>query len=45
MSTPYWSGDGITLYLGDCLEITAWLEPACATDVRLGLLPNFHPMP
>jgi site-specific DNA-methyltransferase (adenine-specific) len=23
---PYWEGDGITLYLGDCREVTAWLE-------------------
>lgn len=23
--TPYWSGDGITLYHGDCREVTAWL--------------------
>lgn len=22
---PYWSGDGITLYLGDCREVTEWL--------------------
>lgn len=25
MSTPYWSGDGIALYLGDCREVTEWL--------------------
>lgn len=25
MSEPYWSGDGIILYLGDCREITEWL--------------------
>ena len=23
--TPYWSGDGVELYLGDCREIDAWL--------------------
>lgn len=23
---PYWSGDGVTLYLGDALEVTAWLD-------------------
>lgn len=22
---PYWQGDGITLYLGDCREVTEWL--------------------
>lgn len=25
MTAPYWSGDGITLYLGDCREITEWI--------------------
>jgi len=25
MTTPYWSGDGIDLYLGDCREHTEWL--------------------
>lgn len=25
MTQPYWQGDGITLYLGDCREITEWL--------------------
>lgn len=25
MSTPYYEGDGVTLYLGDCLEVTEWL--------------------
>lgn len=24
--TPYYDADGITLYLGDCREVTAWLE-------------------
>jgi hypothetical protein len=23
---PYFEGDGVTLYLGDCREVTAWLE-------------------
>ena len=27
----YWQGDGITLYLGDCREITPWL----AADVLI----------
>jgi site-specific DNA-methyltransferase (adenine-specific) len=26
MSAPYWQGDGISLFLGDCREIDAWLE-------------------
>jgi site-specific DNA-methyltransferase (adenine-specific) len=25
LTRPYWTGDGITLYLGDCREVTAWL--------------------
>jgi DNA methylase len=25
VTAPYWSGDGIELYLGDCREIDAWL--------------------
>jgi site-specific DNA-methyltransferase (adenine-specific) len=25
MTAPYWSGNGITLYLGDCREVTDWL--------------------
>jgi len=25
MTAPYYEGDGVTLYLGDCLEITEWL--------------------
>lgn len=25
MSAPYWSGDGITLYHGDCREVSEWL--------------------
>lgn len=23
---PYWQGDGVTLWLGDCREVTAWLD-------------------
>lgn len=26
MTDPYWSGDGISLYLGDCREVTEWLD-------------------
>lgn len=26
MTAPYWSGDGIDLYVGDCRELTAWLD-------------------
>ena len=25
MTAPYWQGDGITLYLGDCRAVTEWL--------------------
>jgi site-specific DNA-methyltransferase (adenine-specific) len=25
LTRPYWTGDGITLYLGDCREVTEWL--------------------
>ena len=25
MTVPYWTGDGIDLYLGDCREVTEWL--------------------
>ena len=25
MTAPYYEGDWITLYLGDCLEVTEWL--------------------
>jgi site-specific DNA-methyltransferase (adenine-specific) len=25
MTAPYYEADGITLYLGDCLEVTEWL--------------------
>jgi site-specific DNA-methyltransferase (adenine-specific) len=28
VTSPYWSGDGITLYLGDCREVTEWLAAA-----------------
>lgn len=26
MATPYWTGDGITLYHGDCRDLTDWLR-------------------
>ena len=25
MTAPYWSDDQVTLYLGDCREVTEWL--------------------
>ena len=35
---PYWSGDGITLWLGDCREILPGLDPvdAIVTDPPYG---------
>lgn len=38
MTTPYWSGDGISLYLGDCREIDAWLKAdVLVTDPPYGV--------
>lgn len=38
MSTPYWSGDGISLFLGDCREVTEWLAAdVLVTDPPFGI--------
>ena len=38
MSAPYFSADGVDLYLGDCREATAWLEAdLLVTDPPFGI--------